>query len=388
MTRTKITEIIKKIPLFGAATKIFYDYQREKHLMSKIDNFLKHDRLPFDTIAPPNYSIGHEPTIRCNLRCKMCYQGQSRALRKSELNTNEMSKINECLKNKITSIKLVGGEPFVRSDILDIISFWDHNNKKIFLQTNCTLLNEENIQTLKRFRNIAGILTSLDGTPTLHDQIRGVSGTFAKLQKAISLLQKYMPATPISIFAVLLLSDNLDTFPALIDTCKMLGISSLNVLFEQVYSSEEVADAHTIFQKKLGWQSASYRVNTQLRNPVFSHAISTKELKSCLSRIRRYGMKKGCFINFTPFNFYSNLDKYFGTTPGRTFCLKLLEPELRINQNGDVLWCDVIEKPFGSLLEKTPDEIWLSEELQAFRRYLLRFSLPICHRCCKSVFVS
>ena len=81
-------------------------------------------------------------------------------------------------------------------------------------------------------------------------------------------------------------------------------------------------------------------------------------------------MRKNCFVNFVPFNYYKNLDKYLGVKKTRAFCHKLLVPELRINQTGDVIWCDVIEKSFGNLLEKAPDEIWLSPEYQKFRKHL------------------
>ncbi len=382
-----LKDLVKKNSLISIPSKLLYDRLNERKLMARVRAFLQQDRLPYTDNPPELYSVGHEPTMRCNLRCKMCYQGPSRNERKTELSADELTQLNQRLRDKITAIKLVGGEPFMRTDIMDIISFWDRNNKKIFLQTNCTLINKKNIATLQRFGNTAGILTSLDGPRELHDTIRGITGTFDRLQETLSLLRTHMPGVPVSIFAVLLFSDNLERFTELIDTCKALGVNTLNVLFEQVYTPEDKRRAHAVFQKTLGWQHDSYRLNTQIRKPLFPDAPAAPLLRKRLDTIRFYGMRTGCFVNFTPFNFFDNIDKYIGTSPGRVFCLKLLAPELRINQTGDVIWCDVIERSFGNLLQQHPDEIWLSDDFQLFRNHLFQHSLPICQRCCKAVYI-
>ncbi len=384
---SQLKQIIKNTPALAIPAKLFYDRLNEKKLLARVKAFLQQNRLPYTDSPPDSYSVGHEPTMRCNLRCKMCYQGQSRGKRKTELSADKLTQINQRLCDKTAAIKLVGGEPFMRTDIMDIISFWDHKNKKIFLQTNCTLINEKNIAALKRFGNITGILTSLDGPRELHDSIRGISGTFDRLQRSITLLHTHLHNVPISIFAVLLFSDNLDRFYELLDTCKALGVTTINVLFEQVYTPRDEHSAHEILQRRLGWTKGSYRLNTQIREPLFPDAFTLRTLRKRLAAIRSYGLRNGCFVNFTPFNFYDNFERYFGTSPGKVFCSKLLTPELRINQTGDVIWCDVIEKSFGNLLDKHPDEIWLSENFQQFRNHLFRQGLPVCHRCCKAIYI-
>ena len=192
-------KLIRKIPFLAAVAKIFYEWRMEKKLESRIKAFLKRKELPFTDTAPDFYSVGYEPTIRCNLRCKMCYQGQTRALRREELDTNGILSVFEKLKDKIKSIKVVGGEPFVRGDIMDLIAFWDKNNKRVILQTNCTLINESNIGELKKFKNVSDISTSLDGPEAVHDEVRGVPGTFEKMEKAVKLIKENMPNVPITI---------------------------------------------------------------------------------------------------------------------------------------------------------------------------------------------
>jgi MoaA/NifB/PqqE/SkfB family radical SAM enzyme len=378
---------IRQYPALARWLKKTYDWRSERKTWRRIDEFLKNKDLPYTKTPPPQYVIGHEPTIRCNLKCKMCYQGETRVLRGDELSTGQILEIYGKLQGRVSEIKLVGGEPMVRQDIGELIAFWDQAGVRVILQSNCTLINDSNVEQLKNYKNLTDILTSLDGPREVHDAIRGVPGTFEKLSGALDLIRQKMPGVPITVFATLLINDNVDKFYELIDTAKSMGLGTVNVLFEQVYSHEEISQAKDKF-KLWGWEAGiDYRLNTQERNPIFSADLDIKELKKKLSAIREYGLKKDCFVNFTPFNFYRHLDQYLGRKKiERVFCLKLLEPELRIGQKGDVVWCDIIEKSFGNLLEKTPDEIWLSEDYQNFRKFLSQRSLPICSRCCKAFY--
>ena len=317
----------------------------------------------------------------------MCYQGQTRALRRQELNTEESFRVFEKLKDKVKTVKLIGGEPTVRDDIFEIISFLDKAGKKIILHSNLTLLDDKKIEILKKFKNVKDILTSIDGPKEIHDAVRGVPGSFEKMKKAVNLVKEKMPNVPITVFAMMLINDNLGKLKELIAITKSLGIGTINVLFEQAYSAEDKEKAQKILKNVFGWKDGEYRLNTKIRDPIFPANLDIKKLKKELTEIRLYGIKKGCFVNLVPFNYYKNLDKYIGIIKSRPFCLKLLSPELRVNQTGDVIWCDVIEKSFGNLLEKSPDEIWLSDDYQKFREYLFKNSLPICHRCCKASYL-
>lgn len=383
-----VKNIVKKLPLINTISKIIYDYRREFFLDKRVRNFLTKKELPFANKAPEKYSVGYEPTIRCNLKCKMCYQGQTRALRRNELNTSEVAFIFGKLKGRVKEIKMVGGEPFVRDDIFDLISFWDKEGERIILQTNLTLLGEKGAEKFKNYKHISDVLTSLDGPPVVHDAVRGVPGSFAKLKESILNLKKHRPGIPITIFATMLLNDDFGSLFKLVDTVKDLGINTVNALFEQVYSANEIAAAREIFKKEFGWEDGSYRLNTQMRDPSFESSLEGGGVLKKLKKLRHYGFAKKCFVNFVPFNYYKNIDAYLGKKKTKTFCLKLMAPELRINQTGDVIWCDVIEKSFGNLIEKTPDEIWLSPEYQKFRKHLFeRGGFPICYRCCKAHYV-
>jgi len=415
-----LKHIIKKIPVLNSWAKIRYDESREKKKTRQISKFLSCD-LPYVNKVPASFGVGHEPTIRCNLNCKMCYQAGTRLERREELSTEEVLEIYKKLEGKINEIKIVGGEPFMRADILELVKFWDERQTPVALQTNLTLVTESMIDRLKKFKNIKAFLTSLDGPDKVHNMIRGVPNAFERMIEAVKRIHKEMPWVEVSIFSTMLVQDNLDSLYQVCDIAQGLNIGSVQVLFEQVNTSQDVAEAEELLNKKLGWPKSSYRINTQVRDGLFGR-VDPAQLKDRLDKIRTYGMKRKCFINFTPYNFYKNLETYLGLknkspylfkmpcrptvgTNGKLnssdgvkysigrcgdkkiFCLKLLAPELRIVQTGDVVWCDIIEKSFGNLVRQPLEEIWLSKEYQAFRKFLKNGALPVCRRCCKAFYI-
>lgn len=381
----RVKQIIKKTPGLNAVAKFAYDEIWEKRQQEKIRKFLAKDVEDAD-IFSMKFSVGYEPTIRCNLKCKMCYQAQTRGERQDELSRDEALEMSGRLADFAKDIKIVGGEPFVRSDIIELIDFWDRAGKKIFLQTNCTLINELNIKELKRFKNIKAFLTSLDGPEELHDQIRGIPGTYKKLKNAVELIRREMPWTKVTFFATLLLEENLNYLIEISKTAKSLGADTVQILFEQVYTNEEVVKTEEMFERLFNWHKGEYRLNTQIKDDLFKK-IDIKVIKKQLFKQRLKTSLAGRYLNFTPFNYYKNFEKYLGVKKGRVFCLKLLKPELRINPKGEVIWCDVIEKSFGNLLQKKPDEIWQSKEFMQFRNFLKKGFFPVCTRCCKAVYV-
>ena len=383
----RIKNLIRKIPFLSFILKVVYDWRHGKKLMAKVVRFRRAGALPYANEAPSCWGVGHEPTIRCNLRCKMCYQAQTRNLRQSELSTLDIFKIYEKLRGKVREIKIVGGEPFSRHDILELIKFWDDRETAVSLQTNLTMVNAAMVGELKEFKNIKAVLTSLDGPRDVHDFVRGVPGAFDKMTLAVRLIKQNLPWAEVSIFSTMLLGDNFDNLAQVVDTAKSLGIGSAQFLFEQVNTQKDMQASKEIFEKRLGWQKDSYRINTQVRDEVFGGADIGK-IKKQLAELRRYGARSGCYVNLTPLNFYKNLDVYLGLKDKKIFCTKLLSPQLRIVQGGEVVWCDIIEKAFGNLLQKSPEEIWLSEGFQNFRRFLKNGAPPICRRCCKAVYVN
>jgi MoaA/NifB/PqqE/SkfB family radical SAM enzyme len=126
------------------------------------------------------------PTMRCNLACEGCFA--------SEYSIDQdlpPEKLQDIVKQAndigIFLFTILGGEPFIRPDILDLAA----NNPDSFFQiyTNGTLLNDAIIERLAKIGNVAPML-SLEGDREFTDMRRGegvydlIMETMDKLGKA------------------------------------------------------------------------------------------------------------------------------------------------------------------------------------------------------------
>lgn len=136
----------------------------------------------FDYKAP--LFVGWCLSERCNYRCRYCRLGNDETI--EELDTQQVfSIINRLKKSGTAAIAFWGGEPLLREDIGQIITFT--HNKGIFIKitTNGSLLSE-------RIRDIADvdiIAISFDGPRDVHDYQRQ-SGSYDDVLDAIEAAKK------------------------------------------------------------------------------------------------------------------------------------------------------------------------------------------------------
>jgi radical SAM protein with 4Fe4S-binding SPASM domain len=133
-------------------------------------------------------------TYRCNLSCKFCYAGCGckKQNNSKELKTGEFKKIISMIKNeaKVPSVSFTGGEPLLRDDIFDLISYAKELGMWTNLITNGTLINEEKAINLKK-AGLDSAQVSIEGPgPEIHDHIVNSNGAFSDSIKGIKELMK------------------------------------------------------------------------------------------------------------------------------------------------------------------------------------------------------
>lgn len=114
----------------------------------------------------------------CNLRCKHCYQ--DRFDKEKELPFEKIKfivdKISETLKDRAISVNITGGEPFLRKDIIEILSYINdkENFKEINVITNGTVLNDKIINFLNKTSKFKYLKVSIESHNEIkNDYIRG-----------------------------------------------------------------------------------------------------------------------------------------------------------------------------------------------------------------------
>ncbi len=133
------------------------------------------------TLSKP-YKLTFSITYGCQSRCLTCNIWEMKP--KGELDLREiqeLAKRNTYLK----WIEITGGEPFLRSDLVDIVRTFKENSKDLYVLTMPTnsLCNQDSVITrieeiLKMGIPKVSITISLDGYRELHDKIRGIPGNF------------------------------------------------------------------------------------------------------------------------------------------------------------------------------------------------------------------
>ncbi len=132
-------------------------------------------------------------TKRCNLRCKMCSIMESWKNQK-EMSLDELENVALVLRRLNAGVVvLTGGEPFLRSDLPDIIRIFTKKGLSTRLQTNGTLCSEDGISDALR-AGLDDVSISLDSLiPEKQDSLTGVPGSWEKIMDSVSLFSELMP---------------------------------------------------------------------------------------------------------------------------------------------------------------------------------------------------
>lgn len=114
-----------------------------------------------------------EVTYKCPLKCKHCYRNCS-IEENSMIDINHVKKIASNMEVLgIMNVQITGGEPFIHSNISEIIEIFSKKNINITLITSGYIINDDIINTLSRFsKNIDNIQVSIDGLSNHHNFVR------------------------------------------------------------------------------------------------------------------------------------------------------------------------------------------------------------------------
>jgi MoaA/NifB/PqqE/SkfB family radical SAM enzyme len=119
-------------------------------------------------------------TNRCNLDCEMCFYTARE--HRDELTVEEYQRLAAALPPQ-WYLMFTGGEPFVRSDLPEIVRpFYNRGAVNLHIATNATLF-DRTVEGATRIAEEAQrarviIVLSIDGPAELHDRIRRRNGTF------------------------------------------------------------------------------------------------------------------------------------------------------------------------------------------------------------------
>ncbi|MGN0853217.1 MAG: radical SAM protein, partial [Kiritimatiellia bacterium] len=170
--------------------------------------------------------LAWEVTRRCPLKCRHCRAGAADVLYENELSTGECRRIVDSLAGGTSLIIWTGGEPMLRSDIVELVRYATGKRLRSVMAPCGLLVTRERLQELKD-AGVTACSFSLDGPDAAtHDAFRGVVGAFDKVVRAMAVARDIgMPFQVNTTVSTL----NLDRLDAIYDKAMQFGATRLDV---------------------------------------------------------------------------------------------------------------------------------------------------------------
>lgn len=220
----EIEEVKKRLSLQASIDTFTYREQDnflfvdgENPNISEVVDFIRPMECKF-TIPEDGGKAIWEITHQCNYHCSYCIFACNGKKIPGELSTTECFKvIDELVKNGFKYLKVTGGEPFLRGDIIEIL---DYASKRMIVDvsTNASLITEEIVEKLNGM-SLKMIHVSLDGNLLEHETVRGIN-TYLRTIRGLSYLRRSKNKVRIG-SVIHKLNEN--TLEELVDDCENLG---------------------------------------------------------------------------------------------------------------------------------------------------------------------
>lgn len=271
-------------------------------------------------------------TYRCNARCNMCNRFKAPSKPEEEISIETIRKLPSMYFTNIT-----GGEPFIRTDLKEIVRVLYKKSDRIVISTN-GFFTDRILDLAKEFPQV-GIRISIEGLEQTNNEIRGLEDGFNRgyttLKKLVEMGMKDVG------FGMTVQDKNAPDLVSLYQISNEMGMefatASLHNSFYFVESKNIIHDRPTVaryFEKLINELLASKSPKKWFR-AYFNHGL--------INYI--YGQKRllPCEMSF---------DTFF------------------IDPYGDVMPCNGTKdkEVMGNLREQTWDELWNSKQADEVRK--------------------
>ena len=180
----------------------------------------------YKRLIPMAVTIG--VTNSCQCSCVHCSaQGRSKTV--PVMTIEELKNVTQqCLDLGISNFTFTGGEPLLRTDLEEIISYISPKQAISIVFTNALELTTQRAHALKK-AGLFGVHISLDSSePTEHNRLRGKKGAFLSVQEGVKNALKVGLMVGISTYATREKALKHDILP-IADLCAQWGVHEISV---------------------------------------------------------------------------------------------------------------------------------------------------------------
>lgn len=286
---------------------------------------------PFDAVIAVTY--------RCNARCQMCNIWQVRD--HDDCKPEHYRVIPTTLRH----INISGGEPFLRSDLPEIVRVVSERNPRAHILVSSNGFQPsrtvESVQQMLKYHKNLGVGISIDGVGAMHDKVRGIPGAFEKSTETVRRLREEVGLRDVRI-AFTMQDDNVGHLLDVYELSKKLG---------------------TQFTWVVAQTSSHYFQNTENSTGHWSGGTQVEgRVLELVSRQLRSAKPKDWARAF--FSFGNLLRAKDAPRPIRC---KAASSFFFIGPRGDVHACNARNLPLGNIRTQSWDEIWQGNQADEVR---------------------
>jgi MoaA/NifB/PqqE/SkfB family radical SAM enzyme len=271
-------------------------------------------------------------TYRCNAKCNMCDVWHYPSKPSEEITLKEIEKLPSGLR----FINITGGEPFIRTDIADIIELIRTKTDRIVISNN-GFFTEKIVELCEKYPDL-GIRISTEGLQRINDEIRKIPNGFDRTLRTLLTLRR-MGIKDIG-----------------------FGMTVQDMNCKDLLPLYELSDA-------LGYEFATATLHNshyfhKLDNKVEDKDKVCKEFSKLITELLRSNSVKKWFrgyFNYGLMNYIYGGNRFLPCEMGTESCF--------IDPSGDVLACNGMDfkVPMGNIKEQSFEEIWNSEKADKVR---------------------
>jgi MoaA/NifB/PqqE/SkfB family radical SAM enzyme len=236
----------------------------------------------------------------------------------------------------VSSANVTGGEPFLRDDLVDILSVLRRKARRVVVSTNGHLTDR--IVKVARAQPWIGVRVSVEGLPSVNDELRGIKGGF---ESAICTLTELWRIGLRDIgFGITLSDRNAESLLPLYHLANMMGLEFAT------------AAVHNSFYFH------------KFDNSIHRQAAVRHALDSLIEELLRSRRPKDWFrayFNWGLIQYIEGRPRILPCTMGEDACF--------VSPYGDILPCNGMAEPisFGNLCRQSWEEIWDGAHAKAVR---------------------
>lgn len=344
--------------------------QRESNKLGIKDTFRYARKILYKRNSMPEALIFFV-TSKCNAKCEHCFFWRDLNKSKGDLTLEEINKISLKL-GSFSHLFISGGEPFLRTDLPEIVETFYRNNslKSILIPTN-GLLTEKIKKDIDKICNRNPELRliidfSLDDLKEKHDKIRGVPGIFNRLIRTIKEVK------------------------ILKNKHKNLSLGTICVFNSK--NQDNIYEIYKFIKEEVKPDSVSFPlIRGDAKNKAYKEVNLEKYHK--FSNFLKEEYQKNVFEGYNSFfnhGFSNFMNQKVRAEVHKTAKLnKYQYPCYACNligvimNNGDVNCCEILPTKIGNLRENDYDlkKIWFSEKADDARKFIKKSKCFCTHEC-------